>query len=417
VFPYPPNDGGRIRIYHILQALCARHEITFAGLQDQEDDAFSETAENLARYCSRVVSLGHRARPADFKKRRAFFDQGLGRALSSPLPELLREPQSQALAALRELMARTQFDVCHVEHFGTLRYLPAVSPEHRPPYFTLDLDNVESVVARRQIDVLSSKRIFSEWRLMQQLDWLKLIFWERRILKRFNLCFVCSENDERLLHRQCLTRKTLIVPNGVDAGFFRPDKERKEIDGRIVFSGHMSYEPNVDAVRYFSREIYPYIKREMPAASLWVVGKAPAPTVQCLHDGRQTVVTGTVEDIRPYLQESMVAAVPLRVGGGTRLKILEAMALGKVVVSTSIGCEGLDVTHGKHIFVCDDPRAFAQTCIQLLRSPLLRRRVGDAARRLVCEKYDWAKIRAELAESYARNLPEQRSRFRCVTAN
>jgi glycosyltransferase involved in cell wall biosynthesis len=364
-----------------------------------------------------VVSLGPQVRLAEAKKRRAFFDQGLGRTLSSPLPELLREAQSHVLAALRELIAKTHFDACHIEDFGTLRYLPAISEDLRPFYLTLDLANVESVKARRRLDVLPSRRIFSEWRLMQQLDWLKLIFWERRILKRFNLCLVCSEHDERLLHHQRVTRKTLVVPNGVDAGYFRPDEERKEIDGRMVFSGHMSYEPNVDGVQYFSKEIYPYIKREIPAASLWVVGKGPAPTVQHLHDGWQTVVTGTVDDIRPYLQECMVAVVPLRVGGGTRLKILEAMAVGKVVISTSIGCEGLDVTDGENIFICDQPRAFAQTCIQLLRSPLLRRRIGDTARRFVCEKYDWARIRAELAESYARNLPEQRSRFRCVTAN
>ena len=219
-------------------------------------------------------------------------------------------------------------------------------------------------------------------------------------MKRGHLCTVCSEVDQRLPQERKIARDTLVVPNGVDTSYFRTISHRDETEGRIVFFGNMSYEPNIDGIRYFYRDIFPSVKRVMPAASLKIVGKAPAFSVQERHNGHDIVVTGTVNDVRPYLEESAVAVVPLRIGGGTRLKILEAMAMGKAVVSTSVGCEGLAVTHGENILISDDPREFAQACVDVLRNPTLRGRLGAAARRLVCERYDWEQIRARLADDY-----------------
>jgi glycosyltransferase involved in cell wall biosynthesis len=201
-----------------------------------------------------------------------------------------------------------------------------------------------------------------------------------------------------------------VVPNGVDTEFFRLGTEA-ERPLELLFTGAMNYAPNADGVAHFCAEILPRIRAVVPDVSLSVVGRDPPPRIQSLARGGVTI-TGTVPDVRPWMNRAAVFVVPLRVGGGTRLKILEALASGRAVVSTSLGCEGLDVKHGDNILVADTPAAFADAVVRCLRDPGLRRELGARGRALVEQRYRWdaiglglSRFLGELRESSDRQAP------------
>jgi glycosyltransferase involved in cell wall biosynthesis len=183
-----------------------------------------------------------------------------------------------------------------------------------------------------------------------------------------------------------------VVPNGTDTEFFKPTAKAK-IENSVLWIGHMDVHTNKDAVLYFSREIYPLLRKRYPQVQMIFVGTAPPKEiVDAAKKDNQIKVTGFVEDIRPYLDKSAVMVVPIRIGSGTRLKILDAMAMGKAIVSTSVGCEGLDVTHGKNILIADDPEEFTNRTIGLLKNPDMRMNLERNARKLA-KTYDWDLIR------------------------
>jgi glycosyltransferase involved in cell wall biosynthesis len=164
----------------------------------------------------------------------------------------------------------------------------------------------------------------------------------------------------------------------------------------LVFTGSMDWLPNEDAMLFFCRETLPLIRRDEPDVTLSIVGRAPTPAVAALARQPGVIVTGRVEDVRPYVRDAAVYVVPLRIGGGTRLKIFEAMAMGKAVVSTSVGAEGLPVAHGEHVWLADDPQAFARAVVDVLRDVKRRRHLEQAARSLVVQRYDWSAVAGAL---------------------
>jgi polysaccharide biosynthesis protein PslH len=189
------------------------------------------------------------------------------------------------------------------------------------------------------------------------------------------------------------------VPTGVDTDFFRPSGTVSRKPGSIVFTGSMDWMPNEDGMVWFVEEILPRIERAVPEATLTIVGRNPTSRVKALADGRPRIsVTGTVPDVRPYLEAASVVVVPLRVGGGTRIKIYEAMGMERAVVSTTIGAEGLDVRDGKHIVLADDPDAFADAVIGLLRSPERAADIGHASASHVRTHFGWASVAEQFAE-------------------
>jgi glycosyltransferase involved in cell wall biosynthesis len=183
-----------------------------------------------------------------------------------------------------------------------------------------------------------------------------------------------------------------VIPTGVDTEYFQPSPEPEQPD-TTVFTGSMDWMPNEDGVIYFVEKILPLIHRDIPNAAFWAVGRRPPRRVQALASGN-VIVTGAVDDIRPYLGKAAVCVVPLRSGSGTRIKIFEAMAMGKAVVSTTMGAEGLPVRHGENIVLADDPADFARQVVQLLRDQQRRAQLGRAARQLVEENYGWPSVAA-----------------------
>src|SRR4029077_2147007 len=179
-----------------------------------------------------------------------------------------------------------------------------------------------------------------------------------------------------------------VIPTGVDTEYFAPDATVAS-EARLVFAGSMDWLPNEDAMRFFCHDVLPLIRAEEPRARLSIVGRAPTAAVRALAD-EHIEVTGTVPDVRPFMRRAAVHVVPLRIGGGTRLKIFEAMAMGQAVVSTTIGAEGLPITHGEHALIADGPRALADAVVSLLRDERRRHALSAAARQLVVEHYDWS---------------------------
>jgi glycosyltransferase involved in cell wall biosynthesis len=219
----------------------------------------------------------------------------------------------------------------------------------------------------------------------------------------FDVCVCVSAEDADRLRSISPSAKTDVVPNGVDLDYFSPTKT-KENESQIVFVGSMNWSPNEDAVLYFCDQIFPLIKAQTPKMEFYIVGSNPTERVLKLKNIKGVVVTGLVDDVRSYISQSAVFVVPLRIGGGTRLKILQALAMKKAVVSTSVGCEGLGLGHKEHLFVCDNPDEFADSVILLARDKALRHNLGENGRKLVQDQYDWKSISLKLDTIYRKAI-------------
>lgn len=217
---------------------------------------------------------------------------------------------------------------------------------------------------------------------------------------RFGINIVMSPQDGNILRQMAPDVRLAVVPNGVDTGYFQPDGGEAEIPA-LIYAGGMNMFANRDAVMHFLGSVWPAIRQQIPGVRFFAVGQDPPAELRDMAGEDSGIdVTGYVSDIRPYARQAAVYVVPLRVGGGTRLKVLDAMALGKALVSTSIGCEGLDVTPGEHLLVADTPEDFASSVVSLLRDPARRRQLGAAARRLVMERYAWEIVGDRLLDAY-----------------
>jgi len=229
-------------------------------------------------------------------------------------------------------------------------------------------------------------------------------YWEPRYAEKFDRSATVSEADRQLLLKANPRLHVDIIPNGVDTENFQPlPLPDEKAMPSLMFIGNMGYPPCVDAALYFCKEIFPLIRRKIPTAEFWIVGRSPRPEVLEL-DGDGVHVTGQVEGVIPYYQQSTICVVPLRAGGGTRLKILEAMALGRPVVSTTIGCEGLEVVDGQNILIADTPEQFTEKVMRLFNDKELYRSISTNGRRLVETSYGWDKISERLMEVYKEML-------------
>jgi glycosyltransferase involved in cell wall biosynthesis len=229
-----------------------------------------------------------------------------------------------------------------------------------------------------------------------------MLRFERQTLARFDLVLAVSDADKQTftrLYPGALRSAVHVIPTGVDTAYFAPDPERQVRPSHMVFTGSMDWLPNEDGMVYFVRHILPHIRQAEPDATLSIVGRTPTPTVRRLGDERGVEVTGRVDDVRPHIATAAVFIVPLRIGGGTRLKIFEAMAMGKAVVSTTVGAEGLPVSHARNIAIADEPARFAHAVVRLMRDADARRRMEDEARKLVVERYDWSAVAEDFEQA------------------
>jgi glycosyltransferase involved in cell wall biosynthesis len=260
--------------------------------------------------------------------------------------------------------------------------------------------NVEAEIWRRHAETDRPRLA----RLLYRMQHRRMRTYEGRTLGRFDAVLAVSDVDRDTfgrLYPGSVKRAIHVVPTGVDTGFFAPSPS-EPASRHLVFTGSMDWLPNEDAMTFFCSEVLPRIRAHDPNTTLTIVGRAPTRGVRKLADLDGVTVTGRVDDVRPYVGGAAVYVVPLRIGGGTRLKIFEAMAMGKAVVSTSVGAEGLPVSDGEHLLIADQPAAFADRVLELFRDLSRRRSLEESARSLVMERYDWSAVAGELETALVR---------------
>ncbi|OLD62444.1 MAG: hypothetical protein AUI47_12610 [Acidobacteria bacterium 13_1_40CM_2_68_5] len=377
---WPPETGGRLRSFHLVSELSRRHAVTLLTTHGGADDP-AELARRLPR-CE-VVSV-----PFDIPKwASAAFARALARSWLTPLPVDLLKFRAPALEAeVRRRMKAGAADLCVADFLSAtvnvrLRgALPVLFFAH----------NVEHLIWKRLCGV--ERR---PWRRAAlAIEWRKMRRAEAAVCSRADLTVAVSEGDAALLRAGAPRAAVRTVPTGVDTSYFTPGESRGARPS-LVFTGSMDWYPNEDAVRYFLEAVLPRVRREVPDVSFSIVGRRPGAGLVTAAEASGARVTGTVPDVRPYLAQGMVYVVPLRIGGGTRLKIFEALAAGKAVVSTTVGAEGLPLVPGLHFILADDPGDFARAVVALLRDPGRRRALGEAGRRLVEERFGWPEVARE----------------------
>lgn len=387
-FPYPPTSGGLSRTYNLIKLLSKNHELTLWSFTIPDEPLAAEQVQHMNEFCREVIITPIDEAFAD--KKRPPYTYMIKRMLYGA-PWFVKAYSSYEARVQADVLSRRDYDLVHVDALGIAFFADYFQTRPR----LLNEHNVEAQILKRKIEYEGSLKD----KVIAYFDFRKVDKFERRFLKTFDHITVVSEDDAKHIRRLSPNVSVTLVPNGVDLKFFS-ETPYKEKDDTLVFTGLMNWGPNVDAVLYFTESIWPHIQKMMPAARFLIVGREPTDKIRELTQNDSIIVTGFVDDVRPYVWKSKVFVVPIRFGGGTRLKILEAMAMGIPVVSTTIGCEGIEVEDGKNIIICDDPAEFAQAVISLMDDGSKRERLGRAGRKLVEEKYGWPNIAAKLEQAY-----------------
>lgn len=393
-FPYPPNQGSKIRAYYLLKSLTERHEVALVTYEDVDLDP--AWVEHIRQLCAQVEIV-----------QRKPFAASKGKTLLgwlSPLPSAVVGMHAPEMAERVKQVAQAWVPDCVVAlTFVTAPY--ALEACEAPK--VLDIDNFMARMLQEAIPLAESPTgRFRRW-----LAYRKFLGYERRIYPKFDLCLAVTESDRgQVLQQMPLKPEQVIVaPNGVDTRYNRLEAV-PPLPNSLIFNGALTYSANYDAVAYFLAEIFPTILRQAPGARLRVTGGTQGVDLDALRLDGQVELTGYLPDIRPAVAESWACVVPLRMGGGTRLKILEAMALGTPVISTPKGAEGLEVQDGVHLLLADNASEFAAQVLRLLGSPELRDSLRRNAARLVAEKYEWSLIGAGFCQAVEQMVGAKKAR-------
>jgi sugar transferase (PEP-CTERM/EpsH1 system associated) len=377
---WPLNMGGRLRSFHTIAELAKRHRVTVLTTHGPADDPDGLTDRLDA--CERVTSVPYTIP----KVGSARFAAALLRSWLSPYPVDLWKCRVPALRRqIRETLA-AGVDVCVADFLAAA---PNVPWSGRTPTILFE-HNVEYMIWKRLHAV--ERRAWR--RVLLDIEWRRMRRYEARACRLARLTIAVSEADRALLAAGAPGADIQAIPTGVDTSYFHPNGTA-ETPTRLVFTGSMDWYPNEDAVMHFIETILPEIRRRVPGITVAVVGRNPSDHLKAAGAAVGVEITGTVADVRPYVSEAAVFVVPLRIGGGTRLKIFEALAMGKAVVSTSVGAEGLPLVPGEHFLQADSPADFARAVVTLVQDGQRRRSLGEAGRRLVEGSYSWEQIGRE----------------------
>ncbi|MFZ0427233.1 MAG: glycosyltransferase [Acidobacteriota bacterium] len=366
-FPAPPDNGSKLRVYSLLRGLAEEHEVTLLSFIDHPDEG--RDSQQLEPWCREVKTILRK--PFEPYSRRAIT------GLLSPVPRSVVDTFSPEMAhAIREEVANRKFDLVIASQEGTAVYARCF--EGIPALF----EEVEiAVLYERQSraeNILSRSRHY--------LTWLKQKHHLARMLGSFRACTVVSDQEQALLSSQIPGLPHVeVIPNCVSLSDYRVPAEPPRRK-RLIFTGSFRYEPNHEAMCWFVREVYPQVRQRVPDVELLITGD---PAGLTLPPEPGVTLAGHVPDVRPLVAESSVSLAPIHVGGGTRLKILEAMALGTPVIATPKGAEGLRVVSGRDLLIADTPEQFIEATVRVLTDASLRRRLANSAFRLVGSRYDW----------------------------
>jgi sugar transferase (PEP-CTERM/EpsH1 system associated) len=379
---WPPITGARLREYYFLRALGERMEVVY--LFFHEPNSPVPSAADLP-FCAEAIAV---TKPMTYGMAKLL----RGLAGRQPLP-ILNYTSKEMAAAIRNVLGRHRFDLIQVESIHMAGYQPLLGAA-APVFY--DWHNIESEAMRRYS--LNSR--FPAKKLYSHITAKQLLRVEREILGTAAGHLVCSGRERTQLITERAQARIAVIENGVDTTYFAETAAAKGKRHRIVFVGSMDYHANADVAIGFARDIWPGIHKRFPDWVLTLVGSNPGPAVLALRQFQNVEVTGTVPDVRPYYREALASIVPLRVGGGTRLKILEAMAAGVPVVSTTLGVEGLDVVPGRHILIADDHEAWLPLLESLAVQHGRREHLVQSALARVESRYDWRLLGTKLCDTY-----------------
>jgi polysaccharide biosynthesis protein PslH len=372
----PLDTGGKIRSYQILKNLATNNSVTlFTFYPEHADDQHFQLREIFEDVICCPLPIPVVAR--GLRDRVGYLANLLNRQ-----PYSISKYSNRATARkLHDLVRARNYDVLICDFI----FAGGDFPWQSSPPKILFTHNVEAQIWQRHYEV--ARNPF--WKAVCWREWKTMARSERMYVQSADFVLTVSDQDRAFFSRYLTPERIATIPTGVDVEYFKPCFDQEQ-DSNIVFVGSMDWMPNEDAAFFFCEKILPRIRTELPNAVFWIVGRRPSPRLRNELGRANTIqVTGTVDDVRPYLHRGAVVVVPLRVGSGTRLKIFEAMACGKAVVSTTVGAEGLPVTSGKDILLADEPEVFAKSVIRLCRDPAYRRAIGVEARRSVEQRYSW----------------------------
>jgi polysaccharide biosynthesis protein PslH len=375
-FLHPTDRGGQIRTLEMLKALHRRHEIHYVTFDDGRN---AEGPRRSGEYCTRAYAVRHSVPP----RRSLQFAGQLLHGLISELPvSVARYASSRMKRQIEALLRREPFDSLVCDFLFPAPNIPDIGRA------VLFQHNVESMIWRRHVQETrnSAKRAYLA------LQARRMEAFEGKICRAAAHIVAVSDVDREAMQELFGVKRISSVATGVDLEYFTPPPDAPN-EADLIFTGSMDWLPNIDAMEWLAAEILPLIHREQADCRLLIAGRRPTPGLQELARREPRIaLTGTVPDIRPYVWGSKISVVPLRIGGGTRLKIFEAVAAKVPVVSTSIGAEGLPLEDGKHILIADRPEAFARKCLELLANPEQRCDLAERAWELVAGRYSWQAV-------------------------
>lgn len=396
--PYPPRGGGQQRIYQFLRHTAREHEVWLLSFQPPASAAADLTP--LRSLCELIMV----PTPAHTLGRR------LRTLVGSALPDMaLRGRSALFRAALDDLLRRVPFDVVQAESIEMVQYGRLAHVRgHAAPLYVYDAFNAEYLLQRRAFatDLRQPRKL--PVALYSLVQWQKLRRYETRLGRRCDGVLAVSPDDATVLGRLAPGLPIEVVPNGVDTSYFRRGAAPAldHLDPRspaLLFTGTLDFRPNIDAVTWFAREVLPLVQTTHPAARFVVVGRNPTPEVLACAAQPGVEVVGEVADVRPWFERAAAYVVPMRIGGGVRLKVLEAFAMEQAVIATPMGVEGIaGFQSGVHALLAEQPGAFAAQIVDLLHDPASGQRLGAAGRELAVERYDWQAIVPRMVEVWER---------------
>lgn len=378
--------GASTRNYHLLKALASKHTVSLLALvEGTEGRTYVEELQGLTH---ELHMIAHPTPSAKRREQLLHVLRGSSYILNSYSSREMQEK-------INILLSSAFYDVVFFESIFMAGYkLPAQVK------MVIDQHNIEYELLQRTFERETSRS--RKWYNWVESQLIKPV--EIARCRAAQVVVMTSEREQQVMKNILPNKVIEVVPNGVDTEAFRGGEAQQVQPTRIVFTGTMDYYPNIDAVLFFAEQCWPYIRRQVPEAEWQIVGRNPPAEIQQLAERPGISVTGSVPTVKPYLEAAAIAIAPLRIGSGTRLKILEAMAMEKAVVSTSAGCEGLAVESGKHLIVADEPAAFAQAIISLMKQPDLRTSYGLAGRMLVEHEYSWKRCGETLLQILEKNI-------------
>ena len=389
--PYPLDRGTYQRTFHLLRQLARVHEVDLFALAENSEG--TEHRQVFQQFCRRVEFF-----PFKHPAWQKLFPDRIFNSLPTHVAHWTIPGVAEKLS---EILAHGQYDAVHMCDIILAQYF---LKKHRDIPIVIDRSRVDL-----QYQLMEHARLNFPFRtkLLRYEGYTKLWFFEQTIAKRAAFQVVCGEDDEKFVHRYVSKKAPVeVVVNGVDLDYFHPSAstEERATKPTVLFCGAMDYNPNIDALRWYFEGVHDRLRQQIPDLQLYVVGKNPTPEVQQYSKRENVIVTGSVPDVRPYYRRAWLQIVPLQIGGGSRLKIVESIAMGTPVVSTTIGAQGLGLCHNSDILLADTHEAFASETARALRDETLRQTLKRIGIETVCERLSWQTLGNQLSDLYKKRL-------------